>query len=40
MHEVYPDSKATPVTPAQCNAAQVAAITAGLDYVIANALER
>ena len=32
--EVYPDSKVTPVTGAQCNQAQVAAIVAGLEYII------
>ena len=36
--EVYPDSKANPVTPEQCNRAQVAAITGGLDYIIASGL--
>jgi len=34
--EVYPDSKA--VTPEQCNRAQVAAATAGLDFIVANPL--
>ena len=34
--EVYPDSKAAPVTSAQCNEAQVAAIVAGLEYVTAH----
>lgn len=32
--EVYPDSKANPVTSEQCNQAQVAAITGGLDYIL------
>lgn len=36
--EVYPDSKSKPVTGDQCNKAQVAAIVAGLDYIIANVL--
>ena len=36
--EVYPDSKANPVTGEQCNNAQVACIVSGLDYVVANAL--
>jgi len=31
--EVYPDSKV--VTPEQCNRAQAAAATAGLDYILA-----
>jgi hypothetical protein len=33
--EVYPDSKVAQVTAAQCNRAQVAAVTAGLDYIVA-----
>jgi len=32
--EVYPDSPRT--TPAQCNAAQAAAVCAGLDYALAH----
>ena len=31
--EVYPDSKEKVVTAEQCNHAQVAAITSGLDYI-------
>lgn len=38
--EVYPDSKATAVTGEQCNRAQVAAITSGLDYIITNVLPK
>lgn len=36
--EVYPDSKASPVTGDQCNKAQVACIVSGLEYIIANVL--
>ncbi len=32
--EVYPDSRSKPVTGEQCNAAQVACIVSGLDYII------
>lgn len=38
--EVYPDSKVTPVSSEQCNQAQVAAIKGGLDYIIANVLNK
>lgn len=37
--EVYPDSKVKPVTPEQCNRAQLAAITSGLDYIVSNVLK-
>ena len=33
--EVYPDSTATPVTPEQCNEAQVAAVVGGLEFILA-----
>ena len=36
--EVYPDSKANPVTGDQCNRAQVAAIVGGLDFIIASGM--
>jgi len=32
--EVYPDSD--PVTPEQCNAAQVAAVCAAIDYALSS----
>lgn len=38
--EVYPDSKTKNVTGEQCNRAQVACVTSGLDYIIANVLEK
>eukprot|EP00656_Telonema_subtile_P011742 TRINITY_DN15841_c0_g1_i2.p1 TRINITY_DN15841_c0_g1~~TRINITY_DN15841_c0_g1_i2.p1 ORF type:complete len:265 (-),score=26.58 TRINITY_DN15841_c0_g1_i2:110-904(-) len=38
--EVYPDSKSNPVTSEQCNQAQVAAITGGLDYIIQCVLDQ
>ena len=34
--EVYPDSKAVPVTNEQCNRAQVAAVVGGLEYIVRN----
>merc|ERR1719379_488690 len=36
--EVYPDSKVSPVTGVQCNQAQMAAIVAGLEYILANVI--
>jgi hypothetical protein len=36
--EVYPDSKANPVTEDQCNRAQAICATSGLDYIIKNVL--
>lgn len=36
--EVYPDSVKNPVSAEQCNRAQVACATSGLDYIIANVL--
>ena len=32
--EVYPDSRTRPVTAEQCNRAQVACITAGLEHLL------
>jgi len=38
--ELYPDSKTNPVTGEQANCAQAACITGGLDYIIANVLDK
>jgi hypothetical protein len=38
--EVYPDSKSKPMSGDQCNRAQVAAVLGGLEFIIANVLDK